>query len=277
MKLCMMSYTMARRADLFSVRATLDLAKELGLTGIDWCGLYDHSPEELGLMTKEYGLTAACYTFGADLNHPDAAGRQAGVDTVKRGIEAAVKMGTDKIMIPSPGKADVPRELTRRNFIAGLQEAADFAHQAGITITVENFPGAFSPFVLADDLLEAVHAVSGLKITYDNGNAATGEEPADSSTRCAEHVVHAHFKDWDLLPAGEGMRGLDGRYYRGGLIGEAILDHRSCLAAMQQAGYTGFINIEYEGNVYTPEQATRKAAAYLSGLMADHGITAPVI
>jgi len=268
MNLCMMSYTMARRPDLFSVRGTLELAKELGLTGIDWCGLYDHSPRELCRMTRDYGLTAACYTFGADLNHPDAAGRQAGVDTVKRGIEDAVTLGTDKIMIPTPGRPDVPREVTRRNIIAGLREAADFARQAGVTLTVENFPGALSPFVIADDLLEAVCEMPGLKITYDNGNAATGEDPAGSFTRCAEHVVHVHFKDWELLPEGEGMRGLDGRYYRGDLIGEGIIDHRSCLTAMRQTGYTGFINIEYEGNKYTPEEATRKAATYLRGLMA---------
>jgi len=269
MKLCMMSYTMARRPDLFSVRGTLELTKELGLTGIDWCGLHDHSPQELRRMTDDFGLTVACYTAGADLNHSDAAGRQPGVDAVKHSVEIAVELGTDKIMIPSPGRPDVPREVTRRRYIAGLQIASDFARQAGVTITVENFPGAFSPFVIADDMLEAVREVPGLRITFDNGNAGTGEDPAGSFTRCAEHVVHAHFKDWELLPEGEGMRGLDGRYYRGDLIGEGIIDQPSCVKAMQLAGYTGFINIEYEGNRYTPEEATRQAAAYLRGLIGE--------
>ena len=268
MKLCMMSYTMSRRPDLFSVRDMLDLTKELGLTGIDYVTLHDTPAPELRAMAEDYGLTIACHTFMADLNHPDTAGRQPGVDNVKRGIENAVALGTGTVMIPTPGRPDVPREVTRRNIIAGLREASDFAREAGITLTVENFPGAFSPFVLANDLLEAVREVPGMKITYDNGNAGTGEDPAASFTRCAEHVVHAHFKDWELLPEGEGMRGLDGRYYRGALIGEGIVDQQSCLAAMQQAGYTGFINIEYEGSTYTPAEATRRATAYLRGLMA---------
>ena len=54
-------------------------------------------------------------------------------------------------------------------------------------------------------------------------------------------------------------------------IGEGLVDQKACLAAMQQAGYAGYINIEYEGNAYPPDEATRKAAAYLQGLMRELG------
>ena len=40
-------------------------------------------------------------------------------------------------------------------------------------------------------------------------------------------------------------------------------------AAMKQAGYAGYINIEYEGNKYTPAEATRRAAATLRRLMEE--------
>jgi sugar phosphate isomerase/epimerase len=253
-------------------RSIYDKMGELGLTGIDYVTLHGMTPQELKMMADDYGLVVACHTFIADLNHPDAAGRKAGVDAAKKSIEDAVALGTDKIMIPTGNSVPPPREIARQNYIAGLQELADFAGQAGITQTVENFPGAGSPFVIADDLLQAVREVPGMKITYDNGNAATGEDAAASFTRCAEHVVHAHYKDWELLPAGEGMQGLDGRFYRGALIGEGIVDHRACLQAMQQAGYSGYINIEYEGNLYTPADATRKAVAYLREVMAELGI-----
>ena len=55
------------------------------------------------------------------------------------------------------------------------------------------------------------------------------------------------------------------------MIGEGVLDHRSCLEAMHQAGYRGYINIEYEGNDYAPEEATRRATAYLREIMARLG------
>lgn len=264
MKLCMMSYTMWRQPQYFSLRGMLDLTHELGIEGIDYVSLNDTDPRELRAMAEDLGITVACHTFFADLNYPDASARLAGVDAAKRGIEAAVALGTNKVMIPTPGKEGVAREESRRNFIAGLQEVAGFSQAAGVTLTVENFPGALSPFVIADDVLEAINVVPGLGLTFDNGNVLTGgEDPAASFTRCAAHVAHAHFKDWHLTEPQAGMRGLDGRWYRGGLIGEGIVDQRSCVQAMQQAGYEGFIDIEYEGNEYTPDDAVRKAVAYL--------------
>jgi len=171
-------------------------------------------------------------------------------------------------MVITSGQADVPREVSRHRWIDGFQEVMPFVRQAGLTLTIENFPGATSPFVISSDVMEAVRAVPGLKLTFDNGNVLTGgEDPAASFRQCVQHVVHAHFKDWDVVPEPGGTLGLDGRRYQGALIGEGIVDHRSCLAAMQQANYQGYINLEYEGNKYPPEEATRRAAVYLRQLM----------
>jgi sugar phosphate isomerase/epimerase len=81
-------------------------------------------------------------------------------------------------------------------------------------------------------------------------------------------VAHAHFKDWLVRPdAAPGFRPmLDGRHYQAALIGEGVVDHRACVAAMAAAGYTGCINIEYEGNDYAPAEAVRRAVAYLRGV-----------
>jgi sugar phosphate isomerase/epimerase len=113
-----------------------------------------------------------------------------------------------------------------------------------------------------------VREVPGLKVTYDNGNAAGGEDPAESFRKCAAHVAHAHFKDWDIRDTlADGYRAmLDGRYGKAALIGEGSVNQKACLAAMRAAGYQGCINLEYEGNVYTPAEACRRAAAYLRGL-----------
>lgn len=264
MKFSMMSYTMARRPDLFSVQGMLELTRELGLDGIDYVTLHGMPAAELKRMADDFGIPVVCHTFMADLTASEVAARQPGIDAVKQGIENAVTLGTTRTMIPTPGKPDQPREVTRRNIITALQSVADFAAQAGVTLTVENFPGATSPFVIADDVLQAVREVPGMALTFDNGNVFTGgEDPADSFRRCAEHVVHAHFKDWHLADAGVGVHGLDGRWYRGGLIGEGIVDQLSCLKAMEEAGYAGYVNIEYEGDAYTPAEATTRALAYL--------------
>jgi len=268
MKYSMMSYTISRQKDHFDLKRMFKFATELKLDGIDFVTLHDTPARELRKMADDYGLPVVCHTFNVDLNMPSSADRRKALDECKRGIEAAVTLGAPIIMLPTPRKKGVDRGISRRNWIAGLCEVAPMAADASLTLTVENFPGAESPFVVATDLLEAVQKVPGLKITYDNGNAATGEDPAASFNACAEHVVHAHFKDWHIRDTeAEGFRRmLDGRFYKPALIGEGDVDHISCLAVMKKRGYDGCINIEYEGDEYDPYTGTTRAVKYLREL-----------
>jgi sugar phosphate isomerase/epimerase len=274
MKLSLMSYTFSRQGwekkGAFDLAGMCRVARELNIDGADIVTTHGLSPTEIKRVLSDFGIKAVCYTFNALLNAASPAERKTGVDKVKAGVDIAVAIGAPLIMVVTPGKQGTPREVSRRQFIQGLQESAGFARKAGLTMTIENFPGMTSPFVTSVDVLEAIREVPGLKLTYDNGNVLTGgEDPAVSFSRCAEHVVHAHFKDW--VPAGpdKGMEGLDGRRYAPALIGEGIVPQRECLAAMRQAGYNGYINIEYEGNKYPPDEATRRAAAYLRNMMAN--------
>jgi len=266
MKLSMMSYTMARQPEHFDLEEMLKLTRELDLDGIDFVGLHDKTAKELRKMADDHGVPVICHTFSADFDHEDDAARKSAVEGSKQSIDDAVELGAPVVMIPTGGKAGEDRNAARRRWIRGLKELQPFAREAGVVLTVENFPGAESPFVIAADMLEAVREVPEFKITFDNGNAAGGEDPAESFARCAEHVVHAHFKDWTIVGQNEGTRMLDGRWYKPALIGEGIVDHKSCLAAMQAAGYDGHIDIEYEGNDYKPADAVRRAVDYLREL-----------
>lgn len=264
-----MSYTFARQPRYFDLAGMLDLGAELEMAGVDFVTLHDRKPRELRAMAEDRGLPVICHTFqAAGLGSSDAPARETAANDVKRGLEAAVDLGAPVVMIVPVPHEGVPRDVDRRNWIEGLKTVAVLAEDAGVALTVENFPGARSAFVTAADFLEAHAAVPSLKLTYDNGNAASGEPPAESFTQCAELVVHAHFKDWTIHDAEceRGMKMLDGRYYRPALIGEGDIDHASCLRAMREAGYSGCIDIEYEGNEYPPAEAVRRAVAWLRKL-----------
>jgi sugar phosphate isomerase/epimerase len=270
MKISMMTYTMACGpwGKSHDVRELCEFTRELGIDGIDWVTTYGHDPAEIRRMTDALGLVNVCHTFYADFHSPDEKKRAAAPDQVRQGLEAAGVLGADKVMIPLSGMKGQSREETRRYALEGLPVAVELGRAAGITITIEPFPGADSPFVTTDDLNEAVRAVPGLRITYDNGNVAMGGEDSGQGFRqCSDHVVHAHFKDWVL--AEDGRLGLDGRRYKPALVGEGIVDPRLCLQAMAEAGYTGYINFEYEGDKYDPGEATKRGVQLLHKLIAE--------
>ncbi|MDD2706423.1 MAG: sugar phosphate isomerase/epimerase [Verrucomicrobiae bacterium] len=263
MKFSLMSYTFSRQPG-FDFAAICRLGKELGLDGVDVVTLHNRPADEIRRLLDQHHLQAICYTFmGNAFAKPDQESFKTGITAVREAMAAAKALGAAKTMLVTPGIPGTPREITRQNYVDGLREAVKIASDAGMVLTIENFPGAASPFVTAADIMEAMAAAPGLKLTFDNGNAFTGEDPIQSFNACAAHVVHAHFKDWAVAPDGQGMRMLNGQSYLPALIGEGVVDHAGCLASMKQAGYRGHINIEYEGNTYLAAEATRRAITFL--------------
>ena len=106
MKLSMMSYTMARGvpADKINIPFMCALAKELGMDGIDMVTTYGRDPREVRKIVDDHGLKVVCYTFSLDVDFPEAQARAAGVDGIKKNLDVAVALGTDKVMLVTPGK-----------------------------------------------------------------------------------------------------------------------------------------------------------------------------
>jgi sugar phosphate isomerase/epimerase len=262
MKIAMMSMTMARgrkEGEPFDVTGLCEFTRELGLDGIDWVTIYGHDPAEVRRITDDHGLTNVCYTFFCQgLNAPGGPEREAGKEEFRRGIETARGLGADKIMLPCRGREDMTREDSYRLVMDALAELIGFAGDAGVTVTVENFPSPHSPFVVSDDVNRAVAELPELRVTFDNGNVVTGgEDPGESFRRSAPHVIHAHFKDFvQCVPDAPGARlGLDGNHRIGVLVGDGEVDQLGTLRAMAECGYGGYIDFEYEGSELSPREA----------------------
>jgi sugar phosphate isomerase/epimerase len=269
MKLSMMTYSLSRNGGMTDPREMVELTLDLKMDGIDFVTLYDRKAEELRKLCDDCGLPIVAHTFFASslvADEPEA--RQEGLDACKAGIEAAVALGAPVIMIVTPGAEGVNRDALRRRWIDELAEVALLAEEAGVMLTVENFPGADSPFVTAADFLEAKAEVPSLKLTYDNGNASGGENPVESLGKTFADIVHVHFKDWHISDEPrEGYRAmLDGRFFKPALIGEGDVDTAGCWNALKASGYEGYINIEYEGDGYEQGDAVRRAVEYLRAL-----------
>ena len=260
MKYSMMTYTLMRQGG-FTPADCVRVASELKMEGIDWVTTYGEDPALLKRMSDDAGLTVAAHTFFLRPKEGETA-----VSAAERSLDDACILGAPVVMIPPcPFSGVSSREENRKLWCERLAGIAPLAAARHLVLTVENFPGPLSPFVTAADFHEAKKVVPSLKLTFDNGNAATGEDQIASLRGCIGEIVHVHLKDWErsALPV-EGMRQmLDGAYYRAALIGEGVVDSRATVKELEKAGYKGFINIEYENNKYRADEGVKKVLEFL--------------
>lgn len=267
MKFALMTYTFARqdwkKDGNFDLEKMCKIGQELGVEGVD---IVSHSfsslnPDSIRKVVEAHGQKVVCYTFFPLLNKPTKAEREAGIEEVKKAIEIAKRLGTDKVMIFTPGNSKMTAEECRVNWIHGLQEAIVLTNAAGLTLTIESI--RHSPLSTSDEMLRVVREVPGIKIVFDVGNIyAIGEDPLAFYNACREHIVHVHFKDgrWYDKTNTDGSKHRD---FSNELIGEGDVNLVECAKALIRDGYKGYVDIEYESNKYTPDVANQKAIEYI--------------
>ena len=271
MKFSLMTYTFARqdwkKDSNFDLEKMCKVGMRLGVDGVD---IVSHSfsplnPDSIRKVLEAHGQKVVCYTFFPPLNKPTRAEREAGIEEVKKAIDIAKRLGTDKVMIHTPGNPEMTAEECRANWIHGLQEAILLTHAAGLTLTIESIRN--SPLATSAEMLRVIREVPGIKLVFDTGNVyASGEDPVAFYHACREHIVHAHFKDghWHNITNNDGSTLRD---FSNELIGEGDINFAECVKAMVKDGYKGYVDIEYESNKYTPDAANQKTIEYINNIL----------
>lgn len=240
MKLAMMSMVMIDHPIAEIIQTTLDC----GLEGIDWITTHHTPARELRHRCDDAGIPVVAHTILLErfIN------REANpLDTVKQGIDDALTLGAPVMMLPPFARiGHLSRQQDQAEWIEFYREAAPLIRQSGIIPTIESTGFAVSPIITADEILKVLAAVPELKLTFDNGNVATAEDPTESYRRTAAHVVHVHFKDWRVsdTPSPDSELKRCGRHFSPALIGEGNLDLAGCWQAIRQSGYRGYVNLE---------------------------------
>ena len=219
-------------------------AKEIGFTAIDWVTLCGKTPEYLRRITLDAGLEIGTYTFVLK-DFPDGNWR----DTAKREIGNAAALGASAVMLPTSEIAGITdRTQARREWIGALSEIVPLADHSNLVFTIENYAGICSPCITFDDFMELRKAVPSLCLTFDSGNAFTGEDPVDSLRKSIPYMRNVHIKDWIASgsPRSAGnCRMPDGQYYDMALPMSGIVPVREIMAGLARLGYRNNIVLEY--------------------------------
>lgn len=214
----------------------LDRAVALDVDGVELTEYFFPKP-----ATTEYatGLRRQCFRLGLPVSGsamrntftlPPGPERTAEIATCKAWIDRCSELGAPCIRVFVGGlQKDQTVEDARRLSIEALEECCAYAGTRGISLALENHGGIVSD---AEGTLAIAKAVRSdwFGVNLDVGNFRTADPYADIA-QCAPYAITVHFKT-DITPRGAATREIDyGRVTR----------------ILRDAGYRGFVTLEYEG------------------------------
>ncbi|PIB28590.1 sugar phosphate isomerase/epimerase family protein [Maribacter sp. 4G9] len=176
----------------------------------------------------------------------DEAERNETVEKHKKWVDAAAAMGCHAIRVNLNG-SDVPEEWMQ-NSVDGLTKLATYAKDKGINILVENHGGLSSNGELHAQVMEKVN-MENVGTLPDFGNFCMTRKP--DSWEC--EVSYDKYKGVkELMPYAKAVSAKSNVFDADG--NEENIDYVKMLQMVKDTGYTGYIGVEYEGNVLSEEE-----------------------
>lgn len=231
----------------------IEIVPNLGFTLDDNLALVDDIREK----AKDVGIAISNYAVGANFITEDEAAYEAEIERVKKEVDNANRLGV-KLMRHDVASRPIP-ETSIKQFEADLpklvnacREIADYAARYGITTSIENHGFYIQASDRVQSLINHVGR-SNFKTTLDIGNFMCADEDAVAAVK--KNISYAsmvHIKDFYHRPAhlypGEGwIQTVSGDYLRGSIIGHGDINLREVIKGIKDAGYDGYVSIEFEG------------------------------
>ena len=263
MKIAVSSYSFSQAmADgRMNILDVIPRAKAMGYEGVEIVR-GSQSDEEmaalarlLAVQSRAYDLPIIAYMVGSDFlkNGVDAEAERLRREAEIAALLGAPRMRHDATQGRDAQGAPVSWEAALPVLAEGYRRVTEFAAGLGVHTMIENH-GYFAQDALrVKALVEAVdHRNFGW--LCDMGNFMCADEvPAESVRIAAPMAVHAHAKDFHVKKPGEYVpkqgwfptRG--GGALRGAIIGHGEVDVPACLKLLRDAGYDGWLSVEFEG------------------------------
>ncbi|MCY0888101.1 MAG: sugar phosphate isomerase/epimerase [Alicyclobacillaceae bacterium] len=247
-------YSVHRRCgrDGWTVRDFLEYCRQQNISSVElldlfWLDVYKELPETIAFL-HEYGMTVSAYDVHNDFASPDASVRQAGLSSVRAGLEMANALKTRSVRIFAGNVAPgIDFAAAREWVVEGLRAAAQLAEEFDVQLVLENH----GQLAGRSEQVEALLADVGSKYltcAFDTGNfLLVADHPLPALERLRNVIGHVHVKDFALSSSDEGLLSTDGRRYRFVPLGQGIVPIAEIVARLSQLGYDGTLSIEFEG------------------------------
>ncbi len=272
--LSMYSYHAACQRGQLDIPNFIQEAKRLGVQGVELLDFYWRDPAaelpEARAALQDTGLAVGVYSVGNNFVQAGEAERAAEVQKITRGVDYALQFGAKVVRVFA---GNIEPEHTYEQcllwIIAGLKEASSYAYEQGITLALENHGQLAGRSEQVQTILNAV-ASPALKANPDTGNFLLVHQSSHLAVaELAPRAGMVHFKDFRVVPdnySGAAYVGTEGLKFAGTAIGEGEVDLPDCVSSLREAGFDGWLNIEYEGEE-DPFSAVSRSVNYTRRLL----------
>lgn len=252
-------YLSSGRLNLISI---IPKAAAMGFEAIEYTSLREESQEKriaLAEQIKEeadcYNIELAAYVCDSKLYCDTVGEQQTEVERLKRELDIAKILGVKLF------RYDVIYKLPRyKSFdsvleavVPAMRQLADYGADLGIKTMIENHGLAFQD---CDRIEKTYHVVNheNFGLLIDIGNFLDADQDnVFAVSRLAHLACHVHLKDFtihDFYAANAGGKCYKSRGCNllcGTALGYGDAKAAQCLAILKQAGYDGYVDIEFEG------------------------------
>ncbi len=232
-------------------------AKEIGFEGIEFIDLNSESPlktaREIRKHCDEIGLEIIAYTVGADLLNCDA---EQEINRLKGCIDICEALGA-KILrhdlcygTNTDGSFDYDGAIAKMT--PAIREITEYAKSKGIRTCSENHGFIFQAPQYVKALIENV-ANENYGWLCDMGNFLCADaDPLESVKIASKYAFHIHAKDFYFYSKDSDTKGgivtNGGNSISGTVVGRGIVPVKECIEIFKNAGYNGWLSLEFEGS-----------------------------
>ncbi len=250
-------------------------ASEMGFEGLEYVsGLYKDYLEKsndkehafqnmldsLKLKSEAYGMENLLIMIDGegDLASPDEKVRSQAIENHKKWVDAAAFLGCHSIRVNLFGTDDA--DLWAKFSTESLQKLATYGKEKKINIIVENHGGFSSNASLLMKIIAAVN-LDNCGVLPDFGNFCLKREGGKRwESPCIEE--YDRYKGiQEMMPYAKGVSAKSYDFDENG--NETTIDFSRMLKIIKDSGYTGFIDVEYEGDRLSEEEGIEATKALL--------------
>lgn len=241
-----------------------DAREEFGIEGVEFVNQFfkDRARDESYLTELKKNADdqgVACLLIMIDgegsLSDADASKRNQSVENHKKWVDAAEALGCHSIRVNTGDNYSASDVATA---VDGCSALAEYGKSRGINIICENHGGPSSD---PDALLALIKGVGmdNFGILPDFGNFAT-KGPRDEH----DYAIDIYEAVARFMPFAKGVSAKCYDFGEGG--GEVYLDFPRLMKIVTDAGYHGFVGIEYEGSRLSEADGIKAAKSLLDSL-----------